>query len=190
MTITKTIARDLPDGGYLEVTAELRDDSGTLSPGFCLTGSLWERYGTRSGRVRARNGADIDAGGQLVETMLTAYPELTPFARVHLAAPDGTPMHATANGWYFYSGGAAAYERSQIARGRDYGYSRMLERSDAQRAADYLRIDVADLPTGITTRWAFDRFAETLADRWAQDAATAVAILDALVDGDGVEVRI
>lgn len=184
--ITKTIARSLPNGDYIEATAELRDDSGALSPGFSVTGSIWEQYPNASGRARKRLGHEEDAGGCVHDEILRALPKLAPLVKVHLASPDGLPMHAKANGWHFYSGDAAAYERRQIEAGRDYGYSRMLEMSDHDRAARALNIDPADLPTGLT-RPEFDTFVDSLADRYTADAAEARQVLDSLTDGEGVE---
>jgi len=182
MTGRKTIGRDLPGGTYLEITAEIRDGSA----GFSVTGSLWERHGTWNGRACKRNGRDSDAGGQIVAEIRTAAPELAPILAVHLAAPDGTPMHAEANGWYFYSGRAATYEREQVAAGRDYGYSRQLEMSDHDRAARALNIPPADLPADMD-RDAFRAFVASLAGRWAEQAAAARVVFDAMTDGAGVE---
>lgn len=184
--ITKTIARDLPNGDYIEVTAELRDGSDALSPGFSVTGAIWEKRPSAGGRARKRMGRDSDMGGCIHDEILKAFPKLAPLVRVHLAAPDGLPMYAKANGWYFYSGDGAAYERRQIAAGRDYGYSRNLETSDHDRAARALAVDPADLPTGLT-REEFAVFAESLAGRYAENAAEARRVLDSLTDGEGVE---
>ena len=187
MTYTKrTIGRDLPNGDYIEIQAEERDDSGTLSPGFSITLDGWEKRGTWSGRAAKRNGRDMTFGGCDHDTILRVAPELAPIVAAHLADQDGTPMHAEANGWYFYSGGAAAYERRMVAEGRDYGYSRNLEMSDHDRAARALNIPPADLPTGLD-REGFARFVASLADRWAGQAQAARDALHAMHDGDGVE---
>lgn len=183
---TKTIGRDLPNGDYIEITAEERDDSGTLSPGFAITLSGWEKRGTWSGRVAKRNNRETAYGGADHATILAAAPELAPIVSAHLASPDGTPMHAEANGWYFYSGKAAEYEREQIARGNDYGYSRQLETSDHDRAARALNIPPADLPTGLD-REGFAAFVASLSDRWAEQAQAAREVLAGMIDGDGVE---
>lgn len=181
-----TIARDLPNGSYIEVTAEERDASGTLSPGFSVTAYIWEKYQNASGRARKRAGRDIDAGGMAHGEALAAFPELAPIVAVHLAGQDGKPMYAKENGFHFYSGAASEYERRQIAAGRDYGYSRLLEASDHDRAARALRIAPAELPEGMD-RTAFDAFVDSLAERYAAEAATARAVLHSLTDGEGVE---
>lgn len=187
MTSTrKVIGRDLPDGTYVEIEAEERDASGTLSPGFAITLSGWSPYPNASGRARKRAGRDIDFGGADHETILKVAPELAPLVTAHLADQDGTPMHAEANGWYFYSGKAAEYERVKVAAGQDYGYSRNLEMSDHDRAARALSIDPAELPGGLDKE-GFSAFCASLRDRWAGQAEAARAALSAMVDGDGVE---
>lgn len=168
-TTTKTIGRDLPNGDYIEIEAEERDDSGTLSPGFAITLTGWEKRGTWSGRAAKRNGREAVYGGADHDTILAAAPELAPIVAAHLAGQDGTPMHAEANGWYFYS-----------------GYSRNLEMSDHDRAARALSIPPEDLPTGLD-RDGFAAFVASLAERWAGQAQAAREALAAMVDGDGVE---
>lgn len=185
MSTSKTIARDLPNGDYIEVTAEERDGSTGLSGGFSVTAALWEKRGRIDGRARKRMGRDGDAGGQLHPDILDAFPHLAPLVHVHLADPTGLPMHAQANGWYFYSGKCSAYERRSIAEGRDYGYSRLLETPDHDRAAQALHITPADLPEGLDEA-GFSAFVASLEDRYLADAQAAREVLAALVDGEGV----
>jgi hypothetical protein len=186
-TITKIIGRDLPNGDYIEIEAELRQDDGRgLSDGFAITVLGWEKRGTWSGRAAKRNDRHPNFAGQSHAHILQVAPELEPIVRAHLCDPDGTPMHGLANGWYFYSGKAAEYERAQIAKGRDAGYSRLLETSDHDRAARALNIDPAELPEGLTEE-GFRQFVGSLADKWAGQAKAARDALDAMVDGDGVE---
>lgn len=186
MTVSKTLGYDLPGGDYLEITAEERDDFGTLSAGFSVTGDLWEKSGRISGRARKRMGREQDACGMLHEEILKAAPHLKPLVDVHLAAPDGTPMHALANSWYFYSGEAARYEHAQIALGRDYGYSELLKCSDVERAAQALHIDPADVPSGLD-KGAFTAFVGSLWNIHRKQAETARNLLNIMVDGHGVE---
>lgn len=186
-TTRRTIGRDGADGRYLEITCALRrgDPSG-LSDSFSVVASLYCPHGTWSGRAQKSNGREPDACGQLQEEVRKLAPKLEPLLRIHLADPSGIPMHAEANGWYFYGGGASTYERDQIAKGRDYGYSRLLEHSDHERAAKALRIDPSELPEGLD-REAFLGFVAGLRDRWQREADSARALLESLEDGDGVE---
>lgn len=187
----KTIGRDLPNGDYIEIEAVEDDGSGGLSPCFAITCMGWEKRGA-SGRSRSRNAhgmpRDCDFAGCNHEVILEAAPELAPLVTAHLAALDGTPMHGLANAWYYYSGRSSAYEREQIAAGKDYGYSRLLETSDHDRAARALSIAPEDLPTGLD-KVEFVAFVNSLTDHWRAQARAARAALDAMVDGDGVEGR-
>lgn len=183
--ITKTIGRSMADGSYVEATVEERDDSGALSPGFSVTGSVWEKHGKISGTARKRNGREEDMGGCVHDEVLTAFPHLAPIVHVHLADQSGLPMHAKANGWYFYSGDASAHERKMIDLGKDYGYSRNLEMSDHDRAARSINVPPAELPTGLT-KGGFEAFVDGLAERYAADAAKAREVMATLVDGAGV----
>jgi len=142
MTYTrKTIGLSRPSGDYIEIEAEERDGSDGLSPGFAITASVWEARSNASGRARKRMGRDIDMGGAMHDLILKVAPKLAPLVTAHLADRDGTPMHAEADGWYFYSGKSAEYERRMIAEGKDYGYSRNLETSDHDRAALAAMVD-------------------------------------------------
>jgi hypothetical protein len=175
---TRTIGRDLPNGDYVEVTATDHDTTGDY---FAVTVSGWERAGTWTGRARKRVGKESNFGGAAHDTALEAAPELAPIVAVHLATADGAPMHAVANGWYFYRGAAAAYEREH------YGDA-YVERlgTDHDRAARALHVDPADLPTGLD-RDGFTAFAAALADAWQAQADAARTALAAMIDGEGVE---
>lgn len=177
----KTIGRDLPGGDYMEIEAEERDGSEGLSPGFAITASVWMKHATWDGRARKRNGRDIDMGGCMHDEILDIAPELAPLVTAHLADPEGVPMHAVANGWYFYTGASREYEL------KNYGQA-YVDRlgTDRERAAQALSIPVEDLPEGMD-RGAFVDFAQTLVERWEQQAAEARAVLEAMIDGDGVE---
>ncbi|UJD20823.1 hypothetical protein SEA_ALUMINUMJESUS_88 [Microbacterium phage AluminumJesus] len=184
--ITKTIAKDLPNGDYIEVTAQERDDSGTLSPGFSVTCSLWEHRSSHRGRIRKRNGLEADAFGAWDEEILHTFPELKPIIDVHLADQAGVPIHAKANGFYFYSGKAAEHERARAKGELASYYGKMLEVSDHDRGARALRISPEELPTGLD-RAGFEAFVDSLTERYAADAARAREVMAAMVDGQGVE---
>jgi len=173
-TITKTVDKTLPNGDYLRITAELRLNHPTLSDGFSITADLWEKRGNRSGKSRAESGRDMDAGGCMHDEILKATPNLRPLVTVHLADPDGVPMHAVANGWYFYSGQAREYEES-----RNDSWSNHEGLSDLARGARALHIPPEDLPKGLD-RNEFETFAESLRPLWAQQAKLARELLESL----------
>src|SRR5690348_12567491 len=128
-TTRRTLVRDMPDRSRIVAHCELRiDDPRGLSDAFSVTGEVYEPHGTWSGAAQHRNGREWDAGC-VHEDVLRAFPQLAPLVALHLCAPDGTPMHALANGWYFYSGQARTY-RYDDARGL----------TDLERAARALHI--------------------------------------------------
>lgn len=174
MNITKTVERQ-SGRDYLVITAELREnDPSGISDGFAITASLYEARGNRSGKSRFEQGRDCDACGCLHDEIRETAPELTPLVDVHLAGLDGTPMHAVANGWYFYSGEARRYEES---RGETWSNREGL--SDRERGARALSIPVEQLPEGLD-KAGFSAFAESLADYWLQQAHDARALLESL----------
>jgi len=181
----KTIGRDLPNGDYIEIEAIEDDGAGGMSPGFAITATGWEKRGARSGRERARNAygmpRDCDFAGCVHDMILTAAPELAPLVTAHLAANNGTPMHAEANGWYFYTGAATKYEREHYGEEYATRYG-----TPHERAARALHIAPEDLPTGLH-RDEFAALVRSLADHWWAQAQAARAALAAMVDGDGVE---
>lgn len=185
MITSKTVGRDLPNGDYIEVTAIERDGSDGLSPGFSITLAGWKKRGTWSGRAAKRNGRDMSLLGCDHDTILRVFPSLAPIVACHLADLDGVPMCAVVNGWYYYSGGAATYERAAVANGHGY-YAENLKTSDHDRAAQALSIPPADLPEGMSHA-EFSAFCDSLAERWASQADAARAALAAMIDGDGVE---
>lgn len=172
MTITKTIERSRGKR-FIRITAELRENHPLLSDGFSVTAELYEPRGTWSGKAQYRNGREADTCGCIHDEVLLFAPKLAPLVAVHLADPNGVPIHAVANGWYYYSGKARAWEESR-ANGRIEG---ML--SDMERAARALHIPVEDLPECMG-REAFEAFAESLRPRWAAMAATAREVLEGL----------
>lgn len=173
-TITKTVEKVRPNGDFLLITAELRLDHPTLSDGFAITAKLWEKHGTRTGKRRRESGQEQDASGCIHDDIVRAIPRLKPLVLVHLADPDGVPMHAAANGWYFYSGKAREWEES-----RPEPWHNPERLSDLARGARALNIPAEDLPSGMN-REQFEAFTESLRPRWAEQARVARELLESL----------
>lgn len=169
------VSRDMPDRSHIVATLEIRRaGESDLSPGFSLTCSIWDAHGTWSGAACRRNGRDSDGGGADHDAILAALPGLAPFALVHLADLDGTPMHAHANGWYLYSGASARYELAHYSP----SYRERLGDSHT-RAADVLRMDPADLPANLD-RQGFTNLVADQAERWRWEARDARILFNAL----------
>ena len=88
-------------------------------------------------------------------------------------------MHAKANGWYFYSGQAAAFEQDTLTRGKDYGYSRNLLVSDHTRAAQALHLEPEQLPRNLDEA-GFEAFVDSLAFTYRKRARQARQLLISL----------
>lgn len=159
---------------FMFIDVELRQDDARLSDGFSVTGALYEPHGTWSGKAQYTNGRYPDASGAMHEEILQFAPELAPLVSVHLADPNGVPMHAVANGWYFYSGAARGYEES-----RNESWHNPEGLSDLERGARALNIPAADLPAGMDKEQ-FAAFAESLRGRWAEQARVALELLEGL----------
>src|SRR5271155_4888147 len=103
--VSRTLIRDHPDRSRVVVHLQLieRGDPGGLSPAFSVTTDRYEPHGTHSGRSRHRRERDPDSVGCLHDAAVLAFPELAPLVDLHLADSEtGEPMHAQANGLYFY----------------------------------------------------------------------------------------
>ena len=172
------MARSVRDSSYgttngsVYVTATARTHSlGEQAPYFSLTGDVWtSAAGAASGADRYNLG-----GGMMHETILRTWPQLQPIADLHLAdAITGEPMHALANGWYFYCGKARAHEDArrewQPADREPYSLS------DHVRAANALRVAPEELPEGLDEA-GFREFVASLAGRWAREAAEGRALI-------------
>jgi hypothetical protein len=179
MTITRTLTRDLSDRSRVVAHLELRlapegerfCENG-LSPGFSATCCVYEPHGTWSGAARQRNGREPDGGGANHGQILRAFPELAPFVALHLSGPDGVPMHAESNGWYWYS--------SYDGRGTHNTHD---GRTDYDVACDYLRLERGAIPCP-QNRESFARLVDAQRERWAREAAEARMLLEALPNGD------
>lgn len=157
MSNTVCLHRLMPRGEY--VVAQIDTSRGY----FGISGMLWEKRGTRSGRTRYCEGRDFDAGGQITEDILRAFPRLKPLLDLHLSTLNGVPMHAIENGWYFYQGHAADYAGAQ---GREV-------------AAKLLRVKIEDLPE-MTSKAEFIDFVQAQMPRWAEEARQALAFIEQL----------
>lgn len=172
-------------------TLEIRTPGGGLSPGFSITGEVYEPHGTWSGQACQRNGREPDGCGAMGDTLARVLPFLAPFERVHLADLDGTPMHGPSNAAYIMSPTSLQYEA------RYYGPS-WTERhgTGLERAAGILRVDTipaaaiepvmygsGDIATPFGHRPAEPAWSNLLAEcreQWAYDAHDATRVFDAL----------
>lgn len=176
-----TLERTAPNGDFYRIEAH-EHVIGSQAPHFSVTGEVWKSRRNASGATRARLGRESDGGGCMHDEILAVAPELAPVVLVHLASADGLPIHAKANGWYFYSGKASAYERESIARGQDWGYARLLETSDHDRTARALHISPDVLPVGLDET-AFHAFVDGLADTYAAQAQAARDVIASIENG-------
>lgn len=175
MSITRTIERERGKD-FLRITLELREEHPALSDGFSVTAELYEGRTRQTGRKRYEKGLEPDSLGAMHETILEWVPELAPVVALHLADPSGVPMHAVANGWYYYSGSAREYEQRQVLAGKSW-YAKEYATSDHDRAAQALHISPAELPTGLT-KDEFESFAESLRQRWEESARAARELIE------------
>ncbi len=195
--IRRTLIRDLANRSRIVVHLELREssDPGTLSPAFSVTAETYEAHGTHSGRLSHSHRREPDSSGCDHDAAFTAFPELAPLVALHLAdSTTGEPMHAEANGLYFY----------RTARSLPGGWTDDYGQADregltiqqyAQRAACHClrvqsipldHVDEQELPA------AFHEFVEQQRDRWQHEATTGRAQLQAIPTIDelrGYDVR-
>lgn len=186
--IRRTLTRDLLNRSRVIVRLELREksDPGTLSPGFSVTGSVYEAHGTHSGESRHRRECEPDSSGCVHDAVLKAFPELTPLVALHLSSPTGEPMHAEANSLYFY----------RAARGLssgwtdNYGYAEREgltpEKYALRAACSTLRVDAIPLAHVSEEELpaAFRKFVDKQRERWQREALAGRELMQALpVDG-------
>lgn len=121
---------------------------GDQTPYFSVTADIWNSL------AHARRWPDNpSSGGAAHDDVLRAFPDMADIVALHLSDIDGVPMHAVANGRYFYDGG------------------------DLDAAARLLRVSVADLPVG-ADRATFEEFVNAQRDRWAAEALAVRAKYD------------
>jgi hypothetical protein len=175
-----TLIRDMPDRTRIVAKLEVRHEGARLSPGFSLTGEVYEPRGNWPGATRHDRGLDSDLGGCIHAEILRAFPQLAPFARLHLSDPSGVDMHAYANARY------RLFDPRCWDYSTEHGYYRDAEgptRGDYLRtlavdvgyAASSLRCTLDDLlPLG--TEEAFAEWFDAQRDRWAREASEALAL--------------
>lgn len=156
-----------PAGTYLRAEGKLYQLPGNAHPHFSLVGEEWETKGhyQRAGS-RERGLIAMGAMGDAIEELI---PETAVLNALHLSDETGEPMHAVANGWYFYSGAAHEYKRNSP-------YSPEPTDTPHECAARTLRVSPEELPRGLD-REGFEAFAETLRDRWQEEANRGKALL-------------
>src|SRR4029077_3419483 len=121
---------------------------------------------------RQCQGREPDGWGAIGDTLARYFPEIAPIAALHLSDPDGAPMHAEANGWYWYS----SYDGKGTHAFPD-------ERSDYDVACDYLRLPPGGIPSPQNRR-SFKELVDSQRERWADEAREARKLLESL-DADG-----
>ena len=172
--IKRTLTKDLPNRARVVAELELRvADNGErlvngLSPGFSVTGEVYEGRSNASGKTRQKAGRDPDGWGAIGGALAQVFPEIAPVIALHLSDPDGAPLHAEANGWYWYS----SYDGQGTHAVPD-------GRSDYEVACDYLRLPQGGIP-GPQNRASFKALVDAQRERWAAEAARAREILEAL----------
>lgn len=176
MIIKRTVIRDMPDKS--RVVAELllrfatkgsRFAEDGISPGFSATAHTYEPRSNASGAARMKLGREPDTFGADHEAIVRAFPKLAPFVALHLSDPDGVPMYAYENGWYWYSSYDGKGTHRRPADGR----------TDYEVACEYLRLPHGGIPCP-QNRESFARLVDEQRERWAAEAAEARALLEAL----------
>ena len=127
---------------------------GDQAPYFTATGSGW--YGRRR---------EPDLSGAIGDVIVAAFPTLTDIVALHLSDVDGVPMHAKANGWYWYS--------DNDGRGIGHVSGRWALLTPLQRAENYLRAPGMFRP-GLD-RADFDAHVESLRLAWLVEAEAAIS---------------
>lgn len=194
--ITRTLTRDMPNGDRYVAHIELlaaegsRFDESGISPGFSLTGEIYEKRSNASGAARQRMGREPDISGAIGDRLVRVFPELALLNSAHLSDPDGMPMHAEANGWYWYNGSRDDIEQDRYNGFNGDIYPHQLERyglPDTEMGkreycyrvtCDTLRVD--SIPRKITTREQFAEFVNAQQERWTQEAAEVRALIESL----------
>ncbi len=120
----------------------------------------------------------IVAWGCLHDEILKAWPDLADAVALHLSDEDGAPMHAQANGWYWYAGAVveAGHPKPEGA-GRYIGEATQ-GRSCTAIFAGHARITMDEAQQLVERRLSLQQFAEWIdaqRPRWKAEADAAVA---------------
>lgn len=195
MVIRRTVTRDLPNRTRIVARLELgiapegeRLTEAGLSPHFSTVCDIYEPRSNASGAARQRLGREPDSGGADTEAIARAFPKLKPIADLHLSDPDGVPLHAEANGWYWYAGSRPdVVEQYTGFNGEIHAWQleeRGLPDSDLGRRAYCYRLACEILRVAAIhndlTREQFTAFVDDQRERWAQEATEARALLESL----------
>lgn len=128
--------------------------------------------------LTCENGADH-------ETILRHLPHLYDVAALHLSDMDGAPMHAEANGWYWYAGALGGLgETYHGSNGRDGRSPEECARLFAKHARISPESDAAPLLAARLDRAAFRAWIETQRPRWKAEAEGCIARHGLRVFGD------
>jgi hypothetical protein len=183
--IRRTLIRDHTNRSRVVVHLELRekDDAGNLSPAFGITSEVYEAHGTHSGKSRHLHDREPDSCGCLHDAALKAFPELAPLVTLHLADSEtGEPMHAEANGRYFYrtacglpGGWTDDYHHAEREGLSVEDYARRV-------ACSILRVDVIPLDDAPAAdlHAAFHEFVNDQRERWRREAVAGREQLEAI----------
>jgi hypothetical protein len=130
---------------------------GEQAPYFSVTGEGW--FGPRINRHNP------DLAGAIHETVAAAFPKLADLIALHLSDVDGVPLHAEANGWYWYS--------DYDGKGIDHVPDNWRALTPVQRAEEYLRTP-GHFPEGLN-RETFAAHVDALRPVWKEQALAAIA---------------
>lgn len=149
---------------FAVITASL-SSLGDQAPHFSVQGETW----TNEAAFKAQRENAMHSAGMLHDLVLELFPFLAPVVALHLADRYGVPMHAEANGWYWYS--------DNDGQGIHNLYSSpYASLTPHERAAAHLRVRPELLPLYLT-RPAFSAFVDSLRPQWKLEAERALDLI-------------
>ena len=159
--------------GFAVITAALTSLDGQ-PPYFSVQGETW----TTEAAWKAQRESAMHSAGMQHDLALELFPFLAPVVALHLADVNGVPMHAEANGWYWYS--------DNDGKGVHELYSSPFGKLSAhERAADYLRVRGELLPINLD-RESFKTYVRSLYPQWRVEADRARNII---INGPNIAVE-